>query len=293
MPSTSGALARRAGGQVRLRIEDHDRERSRPEYEASILDDLEWLGFIPDVPAIAAFRAGPCEGRQSDHPHRYDEALARLERDGRVYGCDCSRADILRRTTGSAPAAPRGALAGARAGAAFGRGGNGGAALRRILQYAWAPARSRRRHAGASGSRRRDLRGRDAGMATAGASGAMRRPAGARSARLLDLPVRRHGRRLRRGHHRRHPRPRPSSVDRSPDSAGTPARQIRSPDVLASPVDRRRRRREAEQVQARYRPARATRRRAYSRRRDRTRRGRGRVLNRQSAICNLQCKIPP
>jgi glutamyl/glutaminyl-tRNA synthetase len=94
---------------VRLRIEDHDRERSRPEFERSILDDLEWLGLLPDLPPISAFRAGPCEGRQSDHPERYQEALERLDRDGRVYGCGCSRAEIIRRTEGSAPAAPRGA----------------------------------------------------------------------------------------------------------------------------------------------------------------------------------------
>jgi len=104
-------LARHAGGQVRLRIEDHDRERSRPEFERAILDDLEWLGFAPDLPAIAAFRAGPCGGRQSDHPERYAAALACLDRDLRVYGCDCSRAEILRRT---------GALADARSG----RGGD-------------------------------------------------------------------------------------------------------------------------------------------------------------------------
>jgi glutamyl/glutaminyl-tRNA synthetase len=109
-------LARRAGGLVRLRIEDHDRERARPEFEQSILDDLEWLGFTPDVPPIAAFRAGPCEGRQSDHLTRYEDALARLDRDGRVYGCACSRAQILLRTGGSTPSASRAALASARGG---------------------------------------------------------------------------------------------------------------------------------------------------------------------------------
>lgn len=102
-------LAHSAGGKVRLRLEDHDRERSRPEFEASILDDLEWLGLVPALPPIAAFRAGSCDGRQSDHPQRYEDALARLDRIGRVYGCDCSRADILGRG-GSTPSASREAL---------------------------------------------------------------------------------------------------------------------------------------------------------------------------------------
>jgi glutamyl/glutaminyl-tRNA synthetase len=35
--------ARTAGGRVLLRMEDHDRIRCRPEYEAAILEDLEWL----------------------------------------------------------------------------------------------------------------------------------------------------------------------------------------------------------------------------------------------------------
>ena len=90
-------LARRAGGQVRLRIEDHDRERARPEFERGILDDLEWLGFQPDEPPIAAFRAGPCGGRQSDHPERYEAALVTLADAADVYGCACSRREILDR----------------------------------------------------------------------------------------------------------------------------------------------------------------------------------------------------
>ena len=38
-------MARERGGRVLLRVEDHDRERCRPEYEAALLDDLDWLGF--------------------------------------------------------------------------------------------------------------------------------------------------------------------------------------------------------------------------------------------------------
>ena len=37
---------------VLLRIEDHDRQRSRPEFEAAIVEDLEWLGFVPDGPPV-------------------------------------------------------------------------------------------------------------------------------------------------------------------------------------------------------------------------------------------------
>jgi glutamyl-Q tRNA(Asp) synthetase len=89
--------ARRAGGGVRLRIEDHDRERSRHEFEAGILDDLEWLGFVPDTPPIEAFRDRLCDGRQSDRPERYASAIATLQAQGMVYGCDCSRAELARR----------------------------------------------------------------------------------------------------------------------------------------------------------------------------------------------------
>jgi glutamyl/glutaminyl-tRNA synthetase len=87
-------IARANGGRVLLRIEDHDRERSRAEYEREILDDLEWLGFVPDAPTIAAFRRGACDGRQSERDAIYEAALARLRDRGLVYACDCSRAAI-------------------------------------------------------------------------------------------------------------------------------------------------------------------------------------------------------
>jgi glutamyl-tRNA synthetase/glutamyl-Q tRNA(Asp) synthetase len=83
------------GGRVLLRVEDHDRQRSRPDYERAILDDLDWLGFVPDEPPTHAFRAGPCRGRQSDRHDVYAAALARLRLSGLVYACECSRSDIV------------------------------------------------------------------------------------------------------------------------------------------------------------------------------------------------------
>jgi glutamyl-tRNA synthetase/glutamyl-Q tRNA(Asp) synthetase len=69
---------------VLLRIEDHDRQRSRPEYDAALLEDLAWLGFVPDE--------GPV--RQSDDDGPYLAALDRLRAAGLVYACDCSRTDM-------------------------------------------------------------------------------------------------------------------------------------------------------------------------------------------------------
>jgi glutamyl-Q tRNA(Asp) synthetase len=77
-------LAGALGGSVLLRIENHDRLRSRPAYESALLADLAWLGFRHD--------AGPV--RQSDEPAVYEAALERLARSHRVYACDCSRKEI-------------------------------------------------------------------------------------------------------------------------------------------------------------------------------------------------------
>src|SRR3954467_8028286 len=49
---------RARGGTVLLRIEDHDRQRSRSEFEAAILDDLAWLGFAADAPPVRQSEAG-------------------------------------------------------------------------------------------------------------------------------------------------------------------------------------------------------------------------------------------
>jgi glutamyl-Q tRNA(Asp) synthetase len=84
-------IARARGGRVILRIEDHDRQRSRPEFERALLDDLEWLGFLPDSHSIEEFRRGASAGRQSDRGNVYESRLAELRAKGLVYACDCSR----------------------------------------------------------------------------------------------------------------------------------------------------------------------------------------------------------
>jgi glutamyl-tRNA synthetase/glutamyl-Q tRNA(Asp) synthetase len=80
-------IARALGGRVILRIEDHDRIRSRAEFEAAILDDLDWLGFDADQGRHPVLR-------QSDVPAAYEQALDALRQTHRVYACDCSRKEI-------------------------------------------------------------------------------------------------------------------------------------------------------------------------------------------------------
>ena len=72
------------GGRVLLRIEDHDRQRARPEYEAAILEDLAWLGFNHDGALV----------RQSERDGVYRKALQSLIDRELVYGCTCTRAEL-------------------------------------------------------------------------------------------------------------------------------------------------------------------------------------------------------
>jgi len=84
-------FARRLGGRVLLRIEDHDRQRCRPEYEFALLDDLDRLGLGADEPSTTELRSGPSPYRQSDCGPIYAAAVEELARATDVYACDCSR----------------------------------------------------------------------------------------------------------------------------------------------------------------------------------------------------------
>lgn len=81
---TAHDMARAAGGTFLLRIEDIDRSRCRPEWEARIFDDLHWLGIDWPEPVM----------RQSARLAAYRAALKRLWDRGLIYPCTCARRDI-------------------------------------------------------------------------------------------------------------------------------------------------------------------------------------------------------
>ncbi len=76
----------RSGGRLLLRIEDIDRARCRPQFEAAIYQDLAWLGIAWDTPVR----------RQSEHLADYRAALEKLTAMGLVYPAFESRAEIAR-----------------------------------------------------------------------------------------------------------------------------------------------------------------------------------------------------
>lgn len=83
---------RQAEGQFILRIEDIDKQRSRPELAAQQLDDLRWLGLDWDEGPDLGGPYAPYEQRHRDE--LYEAALTKLQQDGHLYPCYCSRADL-------------------------------------------------------------------------------------------------------------------------------------------------------------------------------------------------------
>jgi glutamyl-tRNA synthetase len=87
-------FARSGGGRFLLRIEDLDAARSKAEHERTQIDDLHAIGLDWDDEPL----------HQSARTERYREALEELRRDGRVYPCWCTRAEI--RAAAEAPHGP-------------------------------------------------------------------------------------------------------------------------------------------------------------------------------------------
>lgn len=83
------AQARRGGSKFRLRIEDLDQTRCRPEFVDGIYEDLLWLGIEWDEPVQV----------QSQRTAAYEAALGELKARGLVFACFCTRADIAQSLT--------------------------------------------------------------------------------------------------------------------------------------------------------------------------------------------------
>ena len=94
--------AQRAAGRFILRIEDIDPVRCKPEFTASIYEDLSWLGLTWEEPVR----------KQSEHLDDYARALNKLRSLGVVYPCFCTRRNIMleANAAGRAPHGMGGAL---------------------------------------------------------------------------------------------------------------------------------------------------------------------------------------
>lgn len=78
-------FAQREGGQFILRIEDTDKETSRPEYRNALIEDLAWMGIHWDEGPGVEGEYGPYE--QSKRLSLYQKYVDRLIQEGRAYYC--------------------------------------------------------------------------------------------------------------------------------------------------------------------------------------------------------------
>jgi len=85
-------FARQTGGVFILRLEDTDRERSTPEAEKAILEDLRWLGLDWDEGPGHSGSFGPY--RQSERVEIYRRCAKELLEKGLAYRCYCTPEEL-------------------------------------------------------------------------------------------------------------------------------------------------------------------------------------------------------
>ncbi len=85
-------VARHLGGAFILRIEDTDAERSKPEYETQLMEDLRWLGLEWDEGVDVGGAFGPY--RQTDRYDLYREHAERLLAQDRAFRCFCTEEEL-------------------------------------------------------------------------------------------------------------------------------------------------------------------------------------------------------
>ena len=96
-------FAKKNQGSFILRIEDTDKERSKPEFEKDILENLKWLGIEWDEGPVEIQNSkvksqkyigdyGPY--RQSERGEIYKKYLEKLLKEGKAYYCFCSEEEL-------------------------------------------------------------------------------------------------------------------------------------------------------------------------------------------------------
>lgn len=80
------------GGTAVLRIEDLDTARCKPVYTEQLLDDLRYLGLTFDEGEGIGGPHGPY--KQSERTEYYEDVLSRLQEQGVIYPCYCSRDEL-------------------------------------------------------------------------------------------------------------------------------------------------------------------------------------------------------
>lgn len=83
------------GARVRVRLEDHDRQRSRAHYKESILEDLKWLGLLDHPTTLDEIWT------QSERDSIYATKIDFLQHSNASYVCACSRKEISKRLDGA------------------------------------------------------------------------------------------------------------------------------------------------------------------------------------------------
>jgi glutamyl-tRNA synthetase len=90
-------FARHERGTFVLRVEDTDPGKAKPELIGSIYEAMHWIGLDWDEGPDVGGAHGPY--RQSERGDIYRRAIERLQAEGKVYRCYCTREEILARGT--------------------------------------------------------------------------------------------------------------------------------------------------------------------------------------------------
>ncbi|MCH7828517.1 glutamate--tRNA ligase [Patescibacteria group bacterium] len=88
-------FAKKERGDFVVRVEDTAKERSKPEWEKDVLENLEWLGLSWDEgPTKAGDKGSFGPYRQSERTKIYKEYLEKLLKEKKAYWCFCTQEEL-------------------------------------------------------------------------------------------------------------------------------------------------------------------------------------------------------